>query len=110
MKSKVFTPFKRLRNIFNVLTKAPIILPMFKDVFTGKYKMPVGRLFLFIIALAYMIWPIDLIPDFILVLGWIDDLIIFGYVAKFLDEELRKYKDTKHLLTGKPVVLPGKWK
>jgi len=83
---------------------------MFKDVFSRKYKMPIGRLFLFIIALAYMIWPIDLIPDYILVLGWIDDLIVFGYVAKFLDEELRKYKDSRNFLKGKPVVLPGKWK
>ena len=83
---------------------------MFKDVFTGKYKMPIGRLFLFIVALAYMIWPIDLIPDYILVLGWIDDLIVFGYVAKFLDEELRKYKEARNFLKGKPIVLPGKWK
>ena len=29
-----------------------------------------------LIAIAYLIWPIDLIPDFIPIIGWIDDLII----------------------------------
>lgn len=110
MKSKVFTPFKRLRSMLNVLMKAPIILPMFKAVFRGEYKMPVGRLLLFIGAIAYMIWPFDIIPDVILGIGWLDDLLIFGYVSKFMEEELRKYKNARDFDAGKPVVLSGRWK
>lgn len=29
-----------------------------------------------IAVIAYALWPFDLIPDFALVIGWIDDLII----------------------------------
>jgi uncharacterized membrane protein YkvA (DUF1232 family) len=110
LKSKVFTPFKRLRSMINVLRKAPSILPLFKDVFTGNYKMPIGRFLLFLLAIAYMIWPVDVIPDFILGLGWLDDLLIFGYVSKFMEEELLKYKQAKDYEEGKPIVLPNKWK
>jgi uncharacterized membrane protein YkvA (DUF1232 family) len=28
-----------------------------------------------IVALAYVLWPIDLIPDLIPVIGWVDDVI-----------------------------------
>ena len=34
------------------------------------------RLFLILAALAYIVSPIDLIPDFIPVAGWADDLVV----------------------------------
>lgn len=83
---------------------------MFKAVFKGEYKMPIGRLLLFMASIAYMIWPFDIIPDVILGLGWLDDLLIFGYVSQFMEEELRKYKTTRDFDAGKPVVLPNNWK
>lgn len=35
-----------------------------------------------IIAVAYLIWPADLIPDIIPVAGLIDDLVVGGALAK----------------------------
>jgi len=29
-----------------------------------------------IIAILYLIWPIDIIPDIIPIIGWIDDVIV----------------------------------
>lgn len=26
-------------------------------------------------AIAYVLWPLDILPDFIPIIGWIDDLI-----------------------------------
>jgi uncharacterized membrane protein YkvA (DUF1232 family) len=34
--------------------------------------------------LAYLLWPIDLIPDFIPVLGWIDDVVIAALVLRYV--------------------------
>lgn len=35
-----------------------------------------------IIAVAYLIWPADLIPDIIPIVGLIDDLAVGGMLAK----------------------------
>jgi uncharacterized membrane protein YkvA (DUF1232 family) len=41
-------------------------------------------LIILLLAIAYVIWPIDLIPDFIPIIGWIDDiLVIVGAIIYF---------------------------
>src|SRR5690606_19738636 len=99
-----------MRSMLAVLSKAHVIFPMLKDFFTGKYSMPLGRFLMFLFVLVYLIFPVDIIPDFIIGLGWLDDLLLFGYASKFMDEELRKYKHFRDFKDGKPVVLPQKWK
>jgi len=39
-------------------------------------------IFVVIFGLFYIIWPIDLIPDIIPVIGWVDD-VFAGLVALF---------------------------
>ena len=34
-----------------------------------------------LLALLYIVWPIDLIPDLIPVLGWIDDVAALGFIG-----------------------------
>lgn len=31
---------------------------------------------IFLAAIAYIVWPLDVIPDVIPIIGWIDDLIV----------------------------------
>ncbi len=49
-------------------------------------------------ALAYVVFPIDIIPDFILGVGFLDDAFVLGFVVKQLSEEIDKYKKFKGLL------------
>ncbi len=67
-----------------------------------------------IITLAYALSPIDLIPDFIPIIGWLDDLIIIPlgiYIAsKLIPEEVwfdcnRKAADS----INKGELLPKNW-
>ena len=42
--------------------------------------------------MAYIISPIDLIPDYIIGLGQIDDAAILGLSLYFMEKDLKKYK------------------
>lgn len=69
-----------------------------------------AKAFIFVIA-AYALSPVDLIPDFIPVLGYIDDLIILPVgvflalkmVPKEVLEDCRKKADTE------PIAGKAKW-
>ena len=44
-------------------------------------------------ALAYVVFPVDIIPDFIPVIGWLDDIFVLGWVMKVLVDEIAAYKE-----------------
>jgi uncharacterized membrane protein YkvA (DUF1232 family) len=43
-------------------------------------------------ALAYVVLPIDIIPDFLPIVGWIDDAFVLGFTINSLSEEIERYK------------------
>ncbi len=45
-----------------------------------------------IFALGYFVSPIDVIPDVIPVVGYLDDALVVGYVAHRLTGEIAKYR------------------
>jgi uncharacterized membrane protein YkvA (DUF1232 family) len=47
-----------------------------------------------IIALLYIISPIDLIPDAIPLLGLVDDVLVAGYALRQASAELERYRHT----------------
>jgi uncharacterized membrane protein YkvA (DUF1232 family) len=49
---------------------------------------------LLIIALLYIISPIDLIPDAIPLLGLVDDVLVAGYALRQASAELERYRQT----------------
>ena len=42
-------------------------------------------------ALLYFVNPLDLIPDFIPVIGQLDDILILGYLIKTLNKEIERF-------------------
>ena len=49
-----------------------------------------------IIALLYIISPIDVIPDAIPFLGLMDDVLVAGYALRRASAELERYRQTVH--------------
>ena len=58
-----------------------------RDPEVGVWRKLVG-----VAAVAYVIWPFDLIPDAIPVLGWLDDVGILAAAAAFLVAEVRRHQ------------------
>ncbi len=46
---------------------------------------------LVIAAVAYVIIPIDFMPDLVPLFGWVDDAVAIGLAWRFLSHELRHY-------------------
>ena len=74
---------------------------MLGDVFTGKYKkVPVGTIAAIVGTLLYVLSPIDLIPDFIPVIGYLDDAAMLALCLNFTKYDVEEYKKDKKLLTA----------
>lgn len=43
-------------------------------------------------TLAYVVLPIDVIPDFIPIVGWLDDAFVLGLAMSALSEEIDNFK------------------
>jgi len=73
-----------------------LLIPLIKDYWQGTYRdVSVKSIVIFVVALAYIISPIDLMPDYIPGLGQIDDAVILGLSLYFLEKDLRKYQEWK---------------
>ncbi len=70
---------------------------MISDSVTGKYKgVSRGTLMLLAGGLAYLALPIDLVPDFIPVAGWMDDAAVLGWIFTRCADEFKKFRDFKN--------------
>ena len=58
----------------------------------GDYKnISTKSIIAVVAALLYFVNPLDLIPDFIPIIGQIDDIFILGYLIKMLNKEIERF-------------------
>ena len=70
---------------------------MVSDSVTRKYEgVSKGTLALLAGGLAYLALPIDLVPDFIPVAGWLDDGAVLGWIFARCADEFKKYREFKN--------------
>ncbi len=69
---------------------------MLKDFFTRKYThVPVGTIMTIAGSLLYVFLPVDIMPDFIPGIGYLDDGAMIALCLKMLNSDLTKYKEWK---------------
>lgn len=64
-----------------------VFIRMIKAHFGGQHKIALSSLGMIVLAMVYFVSPIDLIPDFLGIFGFADDLsVILAVYAKLKDE------------------------
>lgn len=55
-------------------------------------RVPLWRKLVGVAAVAYLVWPWDLIPDFIPLIGWLDDAGVLLAAALFIVRDVRRHE------------------
>ncbi|MDD4583621.1 MAG: DUF1232 domain-containing protein [Eubacteriales bacterium] len=53
--------------------------------------VPKRKKLIIVLGILYLMMPIDLIPAPILIFGFVDDLVIWGFIIYYLRDELDRY-------------------
>ncbi|QAA82757.1 DUF1232 domain-containing protein [Aequorivita sp. H23M31] len=73
-----------------------IMIAMLRDVKNGVYpEVPWFTIATVVLALLYLLNPMDLIPDFIPGIGYVDDLSVLAVGTGWIESDLHKYLDWK---------------
>ncbi|WP_232090311.1 YkvA family protein [Billgrantia diversa] len=95
---------RRSRILSQIVRALKLFVPMCQDVVKGRYRPPPWSAFgWMLVALAYLVSPLDLIPDWLLLIGVFDDMVIVGWLLTRVDRSLDGYRAWR----GKPIEGKG---
>jgi uncharacterized membrane protein YkvA (DUF1232 family) len=101
-----FTSPRRVQNLkhgLHLFRNRKTLWQMLRDVISGDYKLSFLTAVIGVLCLAYVIFPFDIIPDFIPVLGWVDDGFALYLLLKVLSSETHRYNRRK-AMQRKPAI------
>lgn len=76
--------------------KIILMFQFLKDVKQKNYpETPWKTLAAMIFTILYIINPLDLVPDFIPFIGYLDDITVFGFALKLINKDLETYENWK---------------
>ena len=82
-------------------TDAELLVGVVKDYWAGDYReMPYLSIAAVAFALLYVLNPVDLIPDFIPVIGVMDDAAVVGVCLMMIEQDLHNYRAWKEARPG----------
>ncbi len=82
---------EKLKALFSTVE---ILIKMIQSYISGEYReYPKRTLLLILFGLIYFLIPLDVIPDFIPVTGFLDDLTILLWVYKSIQKDVAAYQE-----------------
>jgi len=79
-----------------IVTDINIMLSLLNDYWTGKYvKAPWWTVSAILVALIWLLNPMDVIPDYIPLLGMLDDAAVIAIVLAMIEQDISDYREWK---------------
>ena len=86
----------RIPIVGTYFSDVPILCLMVRDYATGDYTdVPFGTVVGIVIALVYFLSPVDLIPDVIPGIGYLDDALVIGFAVSAAHNDIAAYRRWK---------------
>lgn len=84
---------KQHERLNSVLDELSILVRMLKAWSTRSYTaIPVRSMVMVLAAILYFLLPLDFIPDFILGVGFLDDITVIGFVVQSIRKDIEKFR------------------
>ncbi len=92
---------KKRGSLSKIWEKVQLLFSLLDDWLHGRYKViPTKSIVMIIVAVAYFVFPLDLLPDFIVGLGFVDDVAVLGFVIGQINKDLEDYRVWKETNSG----------
>jgi uncharacterized membrane protein YkvA (DUF1232 family) len=93
--------FESQKALHALIEKGKLLFSLIRDYATGRYReAPYWVIGAAAFALLYVLSPIDLIPDMIPGIGYLDDAAVVALCLKLIEVELTKYRRWKEGTKG----------
>jgi len=88
--------FKGSGSLGRFVADLKLLFAIIKDYVSGEYReIPWWSIAAIVTALLYVLSPLDLIPDFVPVIGYVDDALVVAVCLAMVETDLHEYKDWK---------------
>lgn len=84
---------RRVSGIAALVRDVPLMIRLVRAWLCGSYRnMSYKNMLIIVAGLLYFLSPIDLIPDFLGVFGFLDDVAILGFVLSRMQTEIAHFR------------------
>lgn len=84
-----------VRAAYSLFQGRRTLMQMLREVWSGRYRMSGFTTIVCVLAIAYILFPLDLMHDYVPFIGWIDDGFVFFLLVKRLKAETRRFNRFK---------------
>lgn len=95
---KLEEKLKDIPLVGDALSNVPTLISLVRDYVNKEYPdPPVGTIVAIVAALLYLLAPVDLIPDVIPGIGYLDDAAVIAFCLKQVGDDVVAYKEWRNL-------------